>query len=262
MDKFVMKVLLKEGGFPVIQGARFKKSEGKSNDEIASAVEKDFNYPVIVKPINLGSSVGISKAKDKENLLNSLELAFSYANDIIVEKCIENLKEINCSVLGDEYEAEASFLEEPKMSEEILSYTDKYIGGGKKGGGKTASLKTSSVKSAPMKGAGSKGISDDKRKIPADLPEKQAKKIKDLAVSAFKYLGCLGVCRIDFIIGEDDDKIYINELNTIPGSLSFYLWEPAGLPYKDLLDKMIALAFKRKREEEKVLTSFETNILA
>ena len=118
-------------------------------------------------------------------------------------------------------------------------------GGGKKGG----------------KTGGSKGMASLSRKIPADISPERREEIRDLAVRAFQVLGCNGVSRIDFMIDQDEDKVYLNEINTIPGSLSFYLWEPLGVPYKELLDRMIELALKRKREEDSVTFSFDTNIL-
>ena len=118
-------------------------------------------------------------------------------------------------------------------------------GGGKKGG----------------KTGGSKGMASLSRKIPADISPERREEIRSLAVKAFQVLGCNGVSRIDFMIDQDEDKVYLNEINTIPGSLSFYLWEPLGVPYKTLLDRMIQLALKRKREEDSVTFSFDTNIL-
>ena len=170
---------------------------------------------------------------------------------MLVEHAISNLREINCAVLGDENEAIASECEEPLHTKEILSYEDKYVngGGGKKGG---------------SKGQGSKGagMANLARKIPADLTSEKREEVRDLAVRSFKALGCNGVSRIDFMIDEDTGDLYFNEINPIPGSLSFYLWEPAGVPYPELLDRMIQLALKRARVEESLTFTFDTNILA
>ncbi|MBP3760572.1 MAG: D-alanine--D-alanine ligase [Ruminococcus sp.] len=244
MDKFVMKILLKDAGFPVLDCCRFSSFDLDRIEECVAEVEKKFSYPVIVKPINLGSSVGISKAKDHDGLIKSMEEAFEFADRILVEPAVVQLKEINCSVVGDSEEAEASVCEEPVQAsdDDILSYQQKYVGGGKSGG--------------------SKGMATLKRKIPADITKEQDEFIRKTAVDAFKYLGCNGVTRIDFMIDMATDKIYINEINTIPGSLAFYLWEPKGVKYPQLLERMINLALKRHRQSEKINYTFDTNILS
>ncbi|HOC32614.1 MAG: D-alanine--D-alanine ligase family protein [Ruminococcus flavefaciens] len=250
MDKYVMKILLKEAGFPVLDCCRFSSYEIDDMDNMIAQVEAKFGYPVIVKPINLGSSVGISKAKDRDSLINSIEEAFQFADRILVEPAVVQLKEINCSVVGDSEEAEASVCEEPVQasSDEILSYDQKYKGDGGKNGSKS--------------GGGSKGMATLKRKIPAEITPEQDEFIRRTAVDAFRYLGCNGVTRIDFMIDMATDKVYINEINTIPGSLAFYLWEPKGVKYPELLERLIQLALKRYRQSEKISYTFDTNILS
>ena len=250
MDKYVMKILLKEAGFPVLDCCRFSSYEIDDMDNMIAQVEAKFGYPVIVKPINLGSSVGISKAKDRDGLISSIEEAFQFADRILVEPAVVQLKEINCSVVGDSEAAEASVCEEPVQasSDEILSYDQKYKGDGGKNGSKS--------------GGGSKGMATLKRKIPAEITPEQDEFIRKTAVDAFRYLGCNGVTRIDFMIDMATDKVYINEINTIPGSLAFYLWEPKGVKYPELLERLIQLALKRYRQSEKISYTFDTNILS
>lgn len=243
MDKYVMKIMLRDGGFPVLDCVRLMR--GENTGDMIHRIEEKMAYPVIVKPVNLGSSVGISKAADRESLEASLETAFTYADVILVEPAITKLREINCSVVGDAYEAFASECEEPFMEDEILSYQNKYMDGGKGG-----------------KQGGSKGMASLKRKIPADISPNMREQIRTMAVEAFRYLGMSGVSRIDFMIDCEADTLYINEFNTIPGSLAFYLWEPIGTPYTKLLDTVISLALKRKRQEADILFSFDTNLLA
>ncbi len=244
MDKYVMKTMLRDGGFPVLDCVRLM--QGESTEDMIRRVEDKMDYPVIVKPVNLGSSVGISKAADREGLEAALETAFTYADVILAERAIAHLREINCSVVGDAWEAVASECEEPFMEDEILSYQDKYMDSGSKG----------------AKGGSSKGMAGLKRKIPADIPSDMREKIRTMAVEAFRCLGLSGVSRIDFMLDCDADALYINEFNTIPGSLAFYLWEPVGTPYKELLDMLISLALKRSRQEADILFSFDTNLLA
>ncbi len=243
MDKYVMKTVLKDNDIPVLDCVVATSMEYDTDQlALAGKLEKKIGYPLIVKPINLGSSVGISKASDRDELLEALETAFNFSQKVLVEEAVQNLKEINCSVLGDFEYAESSECEEPVNSDDILSFEDKYIGGGKDGG--------------------SKGMATLKRKIPADITDEQRAYIKELAEKAFKCLGCSGVSRIDFMMNTETGKIWLNEINTIPGSLSFYLWEPVGVKYTALLDRMIELALKREREQTNLTYSFESNVLA
>ena len=239
MDKYVMKTVFKDNDIPVLPCVVTNVKEyTKSPDEVVEKIEEKTKYPVIIKPVNLGSSVGIRKAKNREELVDALEYGFTFAIKVLVENAVVKLKEINCSVLGDYENAEASECEEPIANDEILSYQDKYVGGGK-----------------------SSGMASLKRKIPADISPEMREEVRTLAVKAFKCLGCSGVARIDFMLDMEENKIYLNEINTIPGSLSFYLWEPLGVKYSELLDKMISLAFKRERENKSISYSFDTNIL-
>ena len=241
MDKFVMKTVLKEYYVPVLDAALYVLADYADMEGLMDKIEAKFGYPVIIKPVNLGSSVGISVAKTRVELANSIDDAFRYSTKILVEHAISSLREINCAVLGDENEAIASECEEPLHTKDILSYEDKYV--------------------SNAKGSGSKGMASVARKIPADLSPEKREEVRDLAVRSFKALGCNGVARIDFMIDEETGKLYFNEINTIPGSLAFYLWEPIGIPYKELLDRMIQLAFKRRRTEESLTFTFDTNIL-
>ncbi len=241
MDKYIQKAILKEYDIPLLDGKLYLLSDYAKMEEMMDSIEKRFGYPVIVKPVNLGSSVGIAVAKDRDSLTRALDDGFKYATKVLVEHAISNLREINCSVLGDENEAEASEIEEPMHTEDILSYEDKYV--------------------SNAKGSGQKGMASVARKIPAEVSKEQREEIRSLAVKAFQALGCNGVARLDFMIDVDTNKLYFNEINTIPGSLAFYLWEPLGVPYKELLTRMIKLAQKRVRTEQALTFTFDTNIL-
>lgn len=241
MDKYIMKAILKESDVPVLDAKVFTLSDYAEIDEMIATIESAIGYPVIVKPVNLGSSVGISVAKDRVELTRSIDDAYRYATKVLVEHAISSLREINCAVLGDENEAIASECEEPLHTKDILSYEDKYV--------------------SNAKGSGSKGMASVSRKIPAELTPEKREEVRELAVRAFQALGCNGVSRIDFMIDEDNGKLYFNEINTIPGSLAFYLWEPIGVSYKELLDRMIGLALKRERTEKNLTFTFDTNIL-
>lgn len=255
MDKYVMKTVLKDNGVPVLDCKCYTSNVYDENeDAIVEEIESAIGYPVIVKPVNLGSSIGISKAENRTELYDSLETAFQYAGKVLVETAVQNLKEINCSVLGDYENAEASECEEPISSDKILTFAEKYIGDGSAKGAKGG------VKGG-AKASGSKGMATLKRKIPADITSEQRQTIRELAVKAFKCLGCSGVSRIDFMMDTKIGNIWLNEINTIPGSLSFYLWEPVGVKYSELLDRMISLALKRERESENITYTFDSNVL-
>lgn len=260
MDKFVMKAVLRYAGIPVLDGmcpdvAVFRENPQGLMDEI----EQKIGYPVIVKPVNLGSSVGIRIAKNREALEEALDYAYGFSMRVLIERAIMKLKEVNCSVVGDYEKAEASECESPMGHDEILSYQDKYMSGGAGKGGIKGGAKSGSL--AGAKG-GSEGMASLARKIPADISDECRTKIRDMAVKTFRVLNCSGVSRIDFMIDEEDGSVYVNEINTIPGSLSFYLWEPLGVSYPQLLQRMIKLALKREREQQNLSFSFDSNLLA
>lgn len=246
MDKIMMRRLLKEQQIPSLDYVAFYSLDYIRNEEkYIKEVEEKISYPVIVKAGNLGSSVGIKKAKNRNQLAEAIEFAMEFSDRIMVEKAIENLKEINCSVIGDMIEAQASICEEPIGSDEILSYTDKYVGNSKTKGGTK-----------------SQGMATLQRKVPAEISEETTKQIQEIAVKTFKILGCNGVSRIDFMIDLNDNNIYVNEINTIPGALSYYLWEATGKTFEKELDDLVELAFKRNRERQNRTYSYDQNILA
>ncbi len=255
MDKAASKAVMKLNGVPVldcicINGKQFVNDM----ENTVTLIESKTKYPVIVKPVNLGSSVGITKADCRAKLEKALAYAFEFSDVALIENAVENLKEINCSVLGDRYEVHTSVCEEPINNDEILSYADKYLNGGSKGSAKTGGVKTSGSKT-------SAGMADTKRKLPADISSELEQKVREYAKQAFCALGCSGVARVDFLYDTKNDKLYVNELNTIPGSLSFYLWEATNKPFAELLDNLVALAFKRERMQKSLNFSFDTNIL-
>jgi D-alanine-D-alanine ligase len=203
---------------------------------------KKVGYPVIVKPANLGSSVGISIANNEEEVEKSISDAIEYDTKIVVEKVIENMTEVNCSVLGNYGNQSVGVLEEVMGADEFLSYNDKYLGGGKT--------------------KGSKGMASTNRIIPARISEKMEEEIKETSKKVFKALNLSGVCRIDYLIDKKKEKFYVNEPNTIPGSLSFYLWEPIGKTYSELLDDIINIAVKDYKNRKNKTYSFDSNILS
>jgi D-alanine-D-alanine ligase len=310
MDKIASKMVLRQSGIPTVDYLWFTDREWTARrEELCARIETELGYPAIVKPANLGSSVGIARARTREELVGAVGEAARYSSRLLVERMIEPLREINCSVMGTPDDHRTSVCEEPLHSGEILSYVDKYMpgAGGGAGGAKGAGAKgvatapqaagakgvafaTGGVKGAVSGGAKgaavSGGMSSTLRRIPADLPADVAAEIARLASETFRVLGCEGVARIDFILegGADapkaDDagtgdgapaqasdgahrpRIYVNEINTIPGSLSFYLWEAAGVGFGELMDKLVSLALGRERDKGHKTVSYGANIFS
>lgn len=241
-DKIFMKNILRDNKVKVVDFDWFYSNEYFEDEKaLINRIEAKLVYPLIIKPCSLGSSVGINKARNREELMVAIEEALQYDYKVIVERVIENLCEVNCAVLGDYSEARTSAIEEVFQSEDILSYQDKYQSKNSKSQGK--------------------GMAATNRVIPAQIDEDLTKKVEDLAIRGFKALNLAGNTRIDFLIDKNTKEVYLNEVNTIPGSLAFYLWEEVGINFTQLCDEMIKLAIKRKREASKQVTTFNTNVL-
>lgn len=246
MDKVVTKMCLQSLGIPVLDYVSFYSNEWiKDKSQVLSKIKTKLTFPLIVKPTDLGSSIGITIVNDDEQLEDAIDLAVSVAERVLIEPTITNLKEVNCAILGDHDFVEVSMCEEPIGVDEILSYRDKYINEG--------ATKTST---------NAQGMSGAKRKLPADISESTKNEIESLAKKAFIELNCSGVARIDFLIDQNTNKIYLGEINPIPGSLAFYLWEPVGKSFTALTNRLIELALKRHRENNNLTFSYETNILS
>ena len=241
-DKVVMKQIFKDANLPVVPYTWFFDCDYLDDDKKIKKNIKELGYPVIVKPASLGSSVGITVVKKESEIDEAITEAIKYDTKIVVEKMVPNMIEVNCSVLGNYEHQQISELEEIMSGEEFLTYRDKYLGNAK--GGK------------------SKGMASTNRVIPARIKASTRKEIEEISKEAFRALNLSGVCRIDYLIDKKENKVYINEPNTIPGSLSFYLWEPTGKKYTELLDDMITLAIKDYKNRSKKTYSFESNILS
>lgn len=248
MDKITMKMILQACNIPVVDYVWFTDKQWfAKRDELIAQIETKLGYPVIVKPANLGSSVGIGCAHNREELIDKVDAAEQYSTRLIVEYMVKDLQEINCSVIGDCNEYRMSVLEQPLTSQDILTYTDKYMGGTK----------------------GAKGMAASQKKFPADLPDAETKRIQFLAGETFRALSCHGVSRVDVMIEGKSErdasgcrKIFVNEINTIPGSLSFYLWEGSGLKFDEEMEHLVQLALKRKREQGMKTVSYDQNIFS
>lgn len=242
-DKVVMKQVFESCGLPIVPYVWFFDTEYLNDSEKYTKEVRKLGYPVIVKPATLGSSVGINVVKDEKALDEAIMDAITYDNKIVVEKMVSNLVEVNCSVLGNYEYQQASVLEEVMSVDEFLTFKDKYLGDGKKTGA-------------------SKGMASTSRVVPARIEDKMTSEIQEIAKKAFRVLNLSGICRIDFLIDKKAKKVYINEPNTIPGSLAFYLWEPSGKKYVELLDEAVTIAIKDYKNRSKKTVSFESNILS
>ncbi|MBL3588775.1 MAG: D-alanine--D-alanine ligase [gamma proteobacterium endosymbiont of Lamellibrachia anaximandri] len=239
MDKILTKTLLRGNGIPVVESESCRMEAWyQDRRAIIDRIQSKLGYPVVVKPANLGSSIGISVAASKAELEEAIENAGQYDPSILVERMVTRLKEINASVLGNRDESEVAALEEPLRSSGILNFADKYQGG-----------KT-------------KGISSTDRVLPAEIPGELADRIRQLAKETFSLIGASGVVRIDFLVDEERGDVFVNEINTIPGSLAFYLWEASGVSFAALTTRVIKLALERFREKGRRTYVFDSNLLS
>ena len=239
MDKIMMKQFFRGAGMPVLPGEWFTRREFSENPEaVIEKTEKSLGYPVFVKPANLGSSIGVSRADDREGLKDSLELAFAYDRRVLIEKGLDKPIELNCSVLGYDREVLASPIEMPVNSGNFLDFGEKYLAGG-----------------------GSKGMASLHRILPAPIEEELKEEIQGLSKEIFRMLDCKGVVRIDYMFDRESGKIFITEINTIPGSLAFFLWENAGMKYRELIDRMIGYAEKAHADRNNANYAYTSDIL-
>lgn len=251
-DKTIMKDIWKEAGLPMTNYVWFYDSEYKENLEEIKKKIKKLKFPVIVKPATTGSSIGITICENEEKLIEGIDDAIQYDNKIIVEEVVENLKEVNIAIIGNYESQKVSEIEEVLSKNKFLTYSDKYIGSGK---GKLKGIKSNSLKTS------SKGMATANRKLPAELEKNTKEEIEDIATKAFKAIGTAGNARIDFLIDQKTNKVYINEINSIPGSLAFYLWDAKHINFTQVLDDMINIGIKDYKKRMSKTHSFESNIL-
>ena len=247
-DKAVMKDIFKAEEVPmvdyfVVYNYDFDE---KYNDYLAKA--KKIKFPIIAKPANLGSSIGIEVIENEKEFKKKINECLKYDFKVVIEKMIKNLKEVNISVLGNSDSVRVSAIEE--VTNGFLDYDKKYQPKGSKKLG---------VKSSKL--SGSKGMASTVRKVPADLTATQKKTIEQTAIKVFKALNAHGCVRIDFMIDNKTRKVYCNEINTIPGSLAFYLWKEVGMDFSQECDELIKNALRRYANKAKKTYSFDTNIL-
>jgi D-alanine-D-alanine ligase len=229
MDKGLMKVVFAGHGLPVCGYSIIRAHEWEAaRQDVVRDLSAALGYPMFVKPANLGSSVGISKAKDEASLATAIDLARTFDRRIIVEAAVPDAREIECAVLGNDA-PEASVPGEVIPAREFYDYEAKYI---------DAASRTM---------------------IPAELPSATAEEVRRMAIHAFQSVDCAGMARVDFLLSRKDGALFVNEINTIPGftTISMYskMWEASGVSYPDLLDRLIALAIERHEHKQQLRTS-------
>ncbi len=243
MDKGASKALFSQLGLPVGKYIEAKRADFlKDSKKVLKQLQEKLSFPMFVKPATIGSSIGVNKAKDEDSLSFALEVAFTYSEKALVEEAFVGLVEVNCSALGYE-DVKASVCEMPVASSETLTFADKY----QKGGGK---------------GSKGTGMASLTRVIPAPISEKLTKQIQDTTIKVFKAMDGCGVARVDYFVDKEKGKFWINEINTIPGSFSYYLWEKSGVKFTELLDKLIEYALKRAENQKKTQYTFESGLLS
>lgn len=254
MDKVITKMICRDQEIPVVPFVALRESQWADHEEERLTECETLGYPMIVKPARLGSSIGIARVATRDELDAAIEDAFRYDDKVVVETAVTDLREINCSVLGDVNHAIPSVLEEPLTGEELLTFQEKYMRSGEQSGSKGTSSK--------LGGAPSEGMASLDRVIPAPLSDEQTQTIQDIAVRVFQLFECAGLARIDFLLNGRTGDVFFNEINTIPGSFSFYLWEPSGIPFDKLVHRLIKQALQRHKEQGRYVRSYDVNLLA
>ena len=238
MDKRASKIHAASLGIPVVKDVFITENEWTARRDDTITQIKALGPAVVVKPMRLGSSIGVKRASAEEEIIRAIETAFRYDSHLLVEQAVSPLMEINCSVLGDYEDAKASVCEQPVAADESLTFEDKYMGDE------------------------GKGMASASRLIPAPISDELRNAIQEASVRLFKSMDASGVARLDFLVNKETQQFYFNEINTIPGSFSFYLWEKSGMPFPALMQRLIDLAVKKHREKNGRIRSYETNLLS
>ncbi len=239
MDKIGMRLFFDGMGLPVLEHVFFDRNRWEHDrDAVIADTEKKLKYPMFIKPANLGSSIGISRADDRESLITALDIAFHYDRRVIVERAVAKLKEVNCSALGFGDDIKSSVCEQPVSWEKFLTFDEKYL-----------------------RGENTKGMKSLNRIVPAPISDEMTQEVQDMTRRIFSAMDGKGVVRVDYIIDEANNKLYVNEVNTIPGSLAYYLWEPLGMNFQSLIDELVKYAIQARDEKQKNNYAFDSKLL-
>ncbi len=238
-DKVMLKAILANDGFPVVKHMAFTRQEWVSGAEaVLERIEKTLTYPVFVKPASLGSSIGVARAKDAIEARTYINIAANFDRRLLIEEAVQDGIEINCAVMGST-DMKASVLEQPITWQEFLTYEEKY-----------------------MRSEGAAGMKGAERKIPAPISDELTQRIQQMAVEAFKAVDGRGLARVDFLVREQAGEVFLNEINTIPGSMAFYLWQATGMSPSEVVDRLIDLALEAYADKRKTVYNYKTGLLA
>ncbi len=237
-DKILTKMVLRQAGISVLEDYPFSREQWLKQPELVmDGILNKFDYPLFIKPATLGSSIGIGRADSESLLRSSIDIAANFDRRILVEPAITDGIEINCSVMGYADQYEASTLEQPLSWDTFLSYEDKYLRGGE-------------------------GMKSAERLIPAPIGEELTRRIKEISIAAFKAVDGRGIARIDYLVRPAQAEVYLNEINTMPGSLAFYLWREDGYTATDLVEKLTQLARDASAAKRRNIYDYETNLVS
>src|SRR3990167_3695662 len=239
MDKVLTKQVLAAEGIPVVPYVWFTKHDWEKEKSAWKEKVAKLAWPMFVKPVHLGSSIAIAKVATEAELENAIEVAFHYDDKVLVEESVENLIEVTLPIIGND-ELRLAAIERPLNKTEFFNYTEKYLSGGKKGGG---------------------GVNSEYSEIPAQLDETLAEHVRDLGKRTYRVLGCSGIARVDFLIEGTTRKVYVNEVNTLPGSLYIHNWKKVGISGVELVTKLAALAEERFSTHKGTTYTFNSDIL-
>jgi D-alanine-D-alanine ligase len=238
-DKIILKALIAQQGIPVVKYVPLSRYDWVNDPgAMLAQIAADLGYPVFVKPASLGSSIGVARANNENEARNYINVAANFDRRILVEQAVEDAIEINCAVMGN-YAIRASVLEQPITFQEFLTYEEKY-----------------------MRSEGAAGMKGAERQIPAPISDDQTQRIQQMAVQAFQAVDGRGTARIDFLMRKETGEIFLNEINTMPGSLAFYLWQAEGMSPADVVDELIRLAFEAHADKRKTAFNYKTGLIA
>jgi D-alanine-D-alanine ligase len=235
-DKIITKQILRQMGIPVVPDVTFIRSEWLNDPEaIIAKINHELQYPLFVKPATLGSSIGVGRVENEGMLRLSIEIALRFDRRVLVEQAVVNCKEINCSVMGYGTDIRPSVLEQPVSWEQFLTYEEKYM-------------------------RGNEGMKSAERLIPAPIGDTLTQQIQNYAVEAFKAIDGHGIARIDFLL--KDDEVFLNEINTMPGSLALYLWRETGMSSQEVVLRLVEIAQDAYAEKRRNSYDYQTDLIA
>ncbi|MEO1290323.1 MAG: D-alanine--D-alanine ligase family protein [Chloroflexota bacterium] len=236
-DKVLTKQILQQNDIPVVDGISFNRDEWLADaDAMLAKIEAKLSYPLFVKPATLGSSIGVSRADDADFLCGAIDMAVNFDRRVLVETAVTNGIEINCAVMGYGDEIKVSTLEQPLSWSDFLAFEDKYL-------------------------RGNEGMKSADRVIPAQIGDALTNKIHEYSRQAFRAMDGRGIVRIDFLVQPDDEQVYLNEMNTMPGSLSFYLWRETNMTDSEVVDYLVKLARDAYADKRRNVYDYKTNLV-